>query len=377
MSRAIGILTLNNNNEVLEQLTDVRPLGAVPFGGRYRLIDFTLSFMVNAGVRNVGIVTPYHYRPLLDHLGAGKAWALDRKSEGLFILPGGNQGLRPRQWHFPLRDLHRSIEFLEKTSKEDVIFSEANFAANIDLAKVLDFHNKEGNDVTLISTKDPSVHGETRSLLRLSVAGKKKVTGWWEYGQEQDAASSKKASNFYVGMGIIKRQQLIDIIGSSPFAINMDLFDILAENLDTLKVGVYEHQGYYGKICSVLTYFNNNMALLDPSVRQELFTPDNPIHTKVMDNPPTRYRYKAMVSNSLVSSGSLIDGMVEGSVISRDVLIQEKAELRNCIVMHKTQIGKNAKLENVILDKYVKINDNVVLKGKPEKPVIVGKYSVI
>jgi len=376
MSRAIGILTLNNNNEVLEQITEARPLGAVPFGGRYRLIDFTLSFMVNAGVRNVGIVTPYHYRPLLDHLGAGKAWALDRKSEGLFILPGGNQGLRPRQWHFPLRDLHRSIEFLEKSSKEDVIFSEANFVANIDLAKVLDYHNKQGNDVTLINTRDLSVHGDSRSLMRLNVMRDRSISGWWEHDQAEVAAS-KKAPAYYTGMGIIKKQLLQDIIGSSPFAINMDLFDVLAENLNTVKVGAYEHRGFFGKICSVLTYFQNNMALLDPQVSQELFTANNPIHTKIMDNPPTRYRYQAMVSNSLVSSGSLIDGMVESSVISREVQIEEKAEVKNCVVMHKTHIGKNARLENVILDKYVKVGDNVVLEGKPDKPVIVGKYSVI
>ena len=377
MSRAIAILTLNNNDDVLEQITEVRPLGAVPFGGRYRLLDFPLSCMVNAGVRNVGIVTPYHYRPLLDHLGAGKAWSLDRKSEGLFILPGGNQGLRRRQWHFPLRDLHRSIEFLQKSSAKDVIFSEANFVANIDLEQAVDLHKKQDNDVTLIYTSDVLACGNERSLLRLNLARNQNVTSWWEHDQKDKAVSSRKKPVYYVGMGIIKRQLLHDIIGSSPFAINMDLFDMLAENLDTLKIGAYKHDGFFGKICSVLSYFQNNMALLDPRVSEELFTLNNPIHTKIMDNPPTRYRYQAMASNSYVSSGCLIDGMIEGSVISRDVQIQEKAEVRNCIVMHKSQIGKNAKLENVILDKYVKVNDNVVLKGKTEEPVIVGKYSVI
>jgi len=377
VSRAIGILALNNNNEVLEQITEVRPLGAVPFGGRYRILDFTLSCMVNAGVRNVGIITPYHYRPLLDHLGAGKAWALDRKSEGLYILPGGNQGLRPRQWHFPLRDLHRSIEFLQKSTKDDVIFSEANFVANVDVAKALDFHNSQDQDVTLIYASDVSTYGDTRSLLRLNVAHDHSVAGWWEYDKSEDATGVKVGPAYYTGMGIIKRQLLHDIISSSPFAINMDLFDILAENLDTLKVGAHKHSGFFGKISSVLTYYQCNMALLDPKVSQELFTPQSPIHTKIMDNPPARYRFKAEVSNSLVSSGSLIDGTVEGSVISREVKIAEKAEVRNCIIMHKTHVGKNVKLENVILDKCVKVNDNVVLKGKPEEPVIIGKYSVI
>jgi len=354
--------------------------------------------MVNAGLRNVGIITPYHYRPLLDHLGAGKAWSLDRKEDGLFILPGGNQGLRPRQWHFPLRDLHRSIEFLDKSSSDDVIFSEANFIANIDLVKAREYHCNKDLDVTLIYTSETPTCGDAHSLLRLNLTRGQKVTGWCEYDEKEErlvtdgikgtksvagkkgaprATGSKKAPTYYVGMGIIKRQLLQDVIGSSPFAINMDLFDILGENLDTLKVGAFEHEGFFGNISSVLTYFCNNMALLDPNISQELFTLNNPIHTKIMDNPPTRYRYQAMVSNSFISSGSLIDGMIESSVISREVQVKEKAEVRNCIVMHKTQIGKNAKLENVILDKYVKVNDNVVLRGKPDDPVIIGKYSVI
>jgi glucose-1-phosphate adenylyltransferase len=119
------------------------------------------------------------------------------------------------------------------------------------------------------------------------------------------------------------------------------------------------------------------MALLEPSVRTELFNETNPIFTKIKDNPPTKYRFQAEVTNSLIASGCVIDGTVSGCVVSRDVHIEENASLKDCVVMQRSHVGKNARLENVILDKYVTINDNVVLKGKPGEPVVISKSAIV
>lgn len=372
MSQAMGIIACNGRTDLLRAITRSRPMAAVPFGARYRILDFMLSCMVNAGIRKVGIISPYNYRPLLDHLGSGKEWSLDRKSDGLFIMPGGPEGLCGGLSHFPLRDLRQNNEFLQRGVKRDVVYAEADFVANFDIGRLLSFHQNSDFDVTL-AAKNLCLDDEARkSMLNLEVTGENHLTGWGKQQSQYDDQSM-----YYLGLLVIKRELLEEIVNSSPFVENMDMFDFLAENMRHIKFGIYEHTGFYRKITSIDSYFRCNMALLDPAVRMELFNESNPIFTKIKDNPPTKYRFQASVSNSLIASGCVIEGKVSGSIVSRDVLIEENAQIKDCIIMQRSHIGKNVRLENVILDKYVQINDNVVLKGKPGEPVVINKSALV
>ncbi|MCL1791334.1 MAG: glucose-1-phosphate adenylyltransferase subunit GlgD [Peptococcaceae bacterium] len=372
MSQAMGIITCNCRADILRSITRARPMAAVPFGARYRLLDFMLSCMVNAGIRKVGIISPYNYRPLLDHLGSGKEWSLDRKSDGLFIMPGGPESLRAGLSHFPLRDLLQNSEFLYRGIKRDVVYSGSDFVANIDLAQLLAFHRDADNDVTLVAKPLAPDDEARKSMLNLEWSLEKGLTGWGGLKGQSD-----EQSLFCLGILVIKRDLLKEIVESSPYVESMDMFDFLADNMRHIKFGVYEHKGFYRKITSIDSYFRCNMALLDPAVRQELFNENAPIFTKIKDNPPTKYRFQATVANSLIASGCVIDGSVDGCVVSRDVHIEENASLKDCIVMQRSHIGKNARLENVILDKYVTINDNVMLKGKPGEPVVISKSAIV
>jgi len=274
--------------------------------------------------------------------------------------------------HFPLRDLRQNLEFLRRGVKRDVVCSEADFIANIDVSRLLAYHRNCDFDVTLVGKSMGSEEETWESMLHLDMTAEQGLVGWGDKkGLEHDP------SMVYLGMLVIKCELLDEIVASSPFVENMDMFEFLADNKRHIRMGVFEHTGFYRKISSIESYFRSNMDLLEPSVHTELFNTDNPILTKIKDTPPTKYRTTASVSNCLIASGCLIDGTVSGSVISRGVRIEEGAHVRDCVIMQRSQIGKNARLENVILDKHVIVNDNVILKGDPGEPVVIGKNAVV
>jgi len=174
MSNAIGIIYANSATDNLQGLASKRPIAAVPFGGRYRILDFALSSMVNSGVRTIGVVTPHHYRPLLDHLGAGKAWFLDRKDGGLFILPGAIHGLLGDNHTFCVKDLQNNIEYLQKDFAENVIISSGDQIFNMNFKNALELHNDKQADVTLVYKGDYS--GDQTDEIFLEIDEEQKVS---------------------------------------------------------------------------------------------------------------------------------------------------------------------------------------------------------
>jgi len=382
MHQAIGIIASNSGTDQLQGITKVRPLSAAPFGGRYQVMDFPRSCIINAGISKIGIVMPYRYRSLLNDPGAGKGW--HQSGGGLEILHGSNLGLRRRRWHLPLRDLLNSSEFLEEGDREDIVFSEANYVANVNVSHLLNYQRRLGADVTLVYKQGPPEVGDTHELLRLRLekpdwdspaAGAALIKGWWddESPNQMEAADSA----FYLGIGVIRRSLLKNLVFESPYVATADLFDALVENLDSVRIVAFEHKGFFGSITSVKSYFDCNLALLQPKVREELFAKDNPIHTSQNNSPPTEYLPNASVSNALIDSGCKINGRIENSVIFPEVEIGANSEVKNCIIMQGAVVGKNAKLENAILDKFCAIHDNIVLKGSPDWPVVVSKNALL
>lgn len=356
MYNAIGILYGNSDSDRLQGLAEHRPVAAVPFGGRYRLLDFALSSMVNSGLRTIGLITPFHYRPLLDHLGAGKSWFLDRKAGGLFILPGAIHGLRGNNGKFNIKDLQLNFEFLYKEFAENVIISGCNQVFNLHYGDVLDYHELMKADVTLIEVGED--HVEQR-ILNSTVEEK----------------NSKKTKP--VNILVIRRRLLMEIIKGYHALETAELMKVIAENLDSLKVYRYSFAGYMKSINSVQDYFEGNMDLLNLKIRENLLLGPNRIHTKIIDNPPTRYESQARVRNSLISSGCIIDGEVENSILSRGVVVEKGVQIKNCIILQKCVIHADAKLENVILDKSLEVDEGNILKGQRNHPLVMSKKRLI
>jgi glucose-1-phosphate adenylyltransferase len=374
MHNAIGILFANNGSDILQGLAFERSTAAVPFGGRYRLLDFALSSMVNSGLRTIGLVTPRQYRSLLDHLGAGKDWFLDRKSGGLFILPGAIQGLSRQSGKFKLKDLQLNIEYLQKDFSENIIISGCNHVFNINYQEALDQHEAKMADITLIykesadsaamAGKECLIIGDNQEVLEIQ-------------GEDKPAVSPGQICRYFADMLIIRRKLLLELIEGYRSIETVNLMEAVQENLQSIRIFSVPFQGYLGVINSVKDYFDRSMELLNPEIRKEVLTGQDRIHTKIIDNPPTKHGPHAKVSNSMISSGCTIEGEVNNSILSRGVLVEPGAIINNSVIMQKCKISAGASLEYAILDKFVKVHAGNVLKGNVNTPLVVLKGSLV
>lgn len=376
MRDTIGILYANNDSDQLQGLAQYRPIAAVPFGGRYRLLDFALSNMVNSGLRTIGMIMPFLYRPLSDHLGAGKSWFLDRKGGGLYILPGAINGLRNKN-KFYIKDLKLNYEFLYKDFAENVIISSCNQVFNLHYGEVLSFHERMSADVTLIYRED-GYDGAQAGQECLNIGEDQLIRQIDKsLGQEQTHDGNNSVNGNSLGILIIRRHLLMEIIKGYHAVDTADLMEVIAENLSSLRVYGYPFAGYMKSINSVEDYFKGNMDLLDLQIREKLLLGGNRIHTKIIDNPPTRYGSHAQIRKSLVSSGCEIDGEVENSVLSRGVVVERGAQIKNSIVLQKCVIRADAKLDYVILDKSLEVDMGNIINGRHNHPLVMQKKPLI
>jgi len=370
---AIGIIFANGGSDSLQGLALDRPLAAVPFGGRYRILDFALSSMVNSGIRTIGLVTPHQYRPLLDHLGAGKDWFLERKDGGLFILPGVMHGLAGDNHTFCIKDLQHNLEYLQKDYVENVVISSGNQIYNINFMESLEFHKAKQADVTLIY-KDNEASGDQTNEIFLEMSEGHKVCNIID---KKSLESKIPTQSHFVNMLIIRREILLDIVEKYSSIGCIDLIDIFSENVELLKIYGSPTCSLIGTIRTLKDYFDRSMDLLDLGVRGKLWLGTDQIHTKIKDTPPTLYTSHAKVSNSLIASGCSISGEVINSIIFRGVIAEQGCKIENSIILPKCHIRAHAQMDYAILDKSVIVHGENVLKGSLPNPLVVLKSTVI
>lgn len=364
--KIIGLISCNYNNEVFGSLTAERGLAALPFGGRYRLLDFPLSNMVNAGIRTIGVITPYPYRAIMDHLGNGKEWSLNRKSGGMFILPGSVQGLKNMYSGFLLRDIILNRAYLDRSNEDYILLSGSHKLFKADLRPMIEKHIAEGRDITLLYKQIDDAKEHSGSFLKLADGKVSAIS-----------CDSPERACCFMDCFIINRGLLLKFIEWYKAMEHIDLLDIIAENLYSLNVGGFEHKGYLGQVDNIRDYMKCSLDLLSYDVRSELFGGEQKLYTKVQDSPPTRYGKEASVKNSLIPTGCIINGTVEDSVIFRGVRVGEGAVIKNCVIMQKTVIESGAELENVICDKYVTVAVGNKLCGTAARPLVIPKGSEV
>lgn len=367
MSKVLGIISCNYKFSKLYELNQNRPTAAIPVGGRYTIIDFPLSNLVNAGVKSVGIIMPMDYRPILDHIRSGKSWGLDRKAGGLFILPGENNWVY-RNNKFSRRDLKNNIDFLNTEKVKYVILTSSNSIINIDFKEVLDFHKENESDITLVYKRELSEKCD----------GLAHVIDIDSNGDILDISKVSevdvKECNAITEQIIIRRDLLLELIFDPVEEDKVSLIDIIKDKIGYLKIKGYEFKGFYASVFSKESYYDVNMKMMKPEVTDELFLRKNKIVTKNKDNPPTKYSKDSNVKGSLVSSGCQIAGSVENSLIFRGVKISKGVKIKNSIIMHECIIGENVVLENVILDKSVSISKGIEIIGSEASPTFIPKF---
>ncbi len=367
-NRILGIIFSNLHEKLISEITERRTMGAVPFGGRYRLIDFPLSNMVNSGINKVGVLTKSNYQSLMDHLGTGKAWDLSRQRNGLFILP---PFMDPSDYANRVSTYRSIMPFLKNSSEEYVVISDCDVICNIDYQKVFEKHLENGADITLVYKRDV-LPAKLHDPMVLSFDAKGKVT---------DVLVSPSISgtcSFYMNIMLIKRELLIELVNKCVSKNTMDFKrDMIQGEYKNLHIYGYEFKGFAPMITSPSAYFNANMALMNSEVRDDLFRGDRPIYTKVRDDMPTKYGLDSKVKNSLIGSGCIIDGEVENCVLFKGVHIGKGTKISNCVIMQDTMIGANSSLSYVIVDKDVTIRDEKTLAGQLSYPVYISKESVV
>lgn len=368
MNTMMGIIKLDSTTAQMKELCEHRPVGSLPIAGRYRVIDFALSNMVNAGITNVGILLSNKARSIFDHLRSGKDWDLARHREGMYYMPSDSTDGRAPIGN--LSGLYNNLDFIGNSSGEYVLLSNADTVFNIDYNKVLEYHQSTGADITLVYCESTADHEGTCSVLKVA-----------DTGLVKDIARQPRTvagSDCVMGVYLMAKSTFVNLVkvaferGGTDF-----MLDGIIRRMDEYTIYAYKHEGYTYRINSVDSYYKASMEIAKPEIWEELFLSGNVIHTQRKDAVPVQLKATAKVTGSLIANGCEIRGTVENSILFRGVKVAEGAVVKNSIVMQHGIIGEGAVVENVISDKDVVISAGKVIKGAESYPFIVSKGAKI
>ena len=365
-----GIIFSYEKRNDLRELGEIRSAASVPFGGRYRAVDFALSNLVNAGATDVGVVVHGQYQSLLDHLGTGKVWDLSRKRGGLRVLPPFNY---QKNWGvMPFRGKMEALAgvrtYLDTIRQDYVAMMDGDLVVNLPLADVYESHVKSGADITVVCGNDSFATDDGTDFEKD------------DQGRVTEVLYNLHTPRGYRGLEvyIVSTALLKDLVDECAAK---DQFswrrDVLRARKDSLRVHCYVWKGFAAQIRSVREYYDRSMQLLDPAIRAELFCPERPIWAKGADKSSTYVGSEGRCVNSLVGDGCSIEGTVENSILFPGVVVEAGAVVRNCVLFKETEVRRNAQLAYIIADKEVKVLADRTLMGHGTYPIVLAKGSIV
>ena len=374
---ALGIIFPNSYDSLVPELVSERLMASIPFAGRYRMVDFILSSMVNCGIGNVSIIVRRNYHSLMDHLGSGREWDLTRKNGGLHIFPPYSDKT-VKIYSGRVEALASVVGFLRDQKEKYVVMADANIAVNFDFNALIDSHIRSGADVTVAYSSEPIPDvAMNSSALRKEMYYTLEMDEDGKVNQILINPQKEGNQNFCMNIYIMERELLISWIEKA--FMRGDIYferDILARSLDRLNIRGFKFDGYIARICDMKSYFDENMKLLDENNLNALFSA-NPVYTKIRDDNPTRYINGSSAENIMAADGCVIEGEVENSVLFRGVKIGKGARVKNCVLMQDTVVEDGVNLEYIVTDKDVTITAGKELRGTDSLPVYVAKYQVV
>lgn len=374
-TKAMGIIFPNSFDALVTEMVDLRLMASLPFASRYRLVDFLLSSMSNCGIDNVAILPKRNYLSLMDHLGTGREWDLARKNGGVHIFPPFAEN-RTQISNGRIGSLANILRHLKEQKEKYVVMCDSNLAVNFDFNAMIAAHIESGADVTIAYNEQ---------ALPETFLNSEDVNKDYYYSFDIDNGRVKEihvnpkegVHNLSMNIFVIERELLIKLV-KEAFGHGLTHFtrDVLWAQKDVLNVQGYKYTGYVARICSINSYFDENMKLLDDENLDALFE-GAPIFTKIRDDNPTRYITGSKVKNAMIADGCVIEGEVENSVLFRGVKVAAGAKVKNCILMQDTVVEADANIEYLITDKKVTISSGKEMKGTETYPVyIVKRYTV-
>ena len=372
-NNAFGLIYTGEANARLRELTFSRSVAAVPFGGRYRVIDFLLSDMVNTGISNVGLITQRNYHSLMDHLGSGKEWDLHRKRDGLFILPPFVTKDNTGMYRGTVDAIRSVLGYVRRSTQRYVILTGSHTLYNTTYDAMLRQHIETGAEITIMYNVERELNrADQFDDLRLTMDETGRVTDLSL--DPYFPTSSFRGCDAY----IMEKERLEYLVEEAASHGEYDFMrDVLVKNVDKCRIYGWRYDGYVARLDSVSTFYKHNMELLDPAIRMDLFNPRTPIYTKVKDEVPAKYTDTGRVRNSIVADGCIIEGEVENSVLFRGVHVCKGAVVRDSIIMQACYVGENSTLSNVVMDKGVLILNGRNISGYKTYPVIIRKGTTV
>jgi len=373
MKNVMGIIYTGERDSFLRELTLMRAIAAMPVAGRYRVIDFLVSGLVNSGVKNVGVIMQKNYHSLMDHLGSGKEWDLHGKNDGLYILPPFLTRENVGVYNGSLDALHSNFGYLRRSRQEYVLLCNSLIVFNANFNDMFEAHERSGADVTMMYTRKPEMRRPEYGIY-FDINAEGMIT------DVEIDPTHPRYENTCMEVFLMRKDLLMDLVDRGAahgyHDLTRDVFQRMIRDAG-MRVAGYEYQDVCYRMDSVQSYFKFNLDVIDPKIRHALFSEDHPVYTKVRDELPARYLENAKVVNSMVADGCIVDGTVEHCVLFRGVKVAKGARLKNCVIMQDSLIEEGVQLENCILDKQAVIKRDGKLIGPSTYPIVISKDMTI
>lgn len=363
--RAIGIILAGGNNLKMQELSNKRAIAAMPIAGSYRAIDFALSNMSNSHVQKVAVLTQYNARSLNEHLSSSKWWDFGRKQGGLFVFTPtitSDNGF----WYRGTADaIAQNLKYLKSSHEPYVVIASGDCVYKMDYNKVLEYHIAKKADITVVT----KVLSPEESANRFGVLATDEDSRITEFEEKPLISKSNRIST---GIYVIRRRQLIELIEQAAAEERYDFVkDILIRYKDVKRIYAYEMDTYWSNISTVDAYFKTNMDFLQKKTRDYFFKEYPDVYSKIDDYPPAKYNPGAVVKNSLISSGCILNGYVENSILFKKVYVGNNCTIKNSIILNEVHIGDNTYIENCIVESRDTIKPGSTFIGEPGNIEIV------
>ena len=365
--RALGVILAGGNNKKMKELSQKRAIAAMPIAGSYRSIDFALSNMSNSHIQKVAVITQYNARSLNEHLSSSKWWDFGRKQGGLYVF---TPTVTPESsdWYRGTADcLYQNILFLKRSHEPYVVIASGDCVYKMDYNKVLEYHIAKKADITVVVKDMP----EDTDMEKYGTVKMNEDYRIEEFEEKPLAAKSRTVS---CGIYVIRRRQLIELIERAALEGRHDFVkDILIRYKNLKRIYGYKIDSYWSNISTVESYYKTNMDFLKPEIRNYFFKQEPAVKTKIDDLPPAKYNPGADVKNSLISSGCIVNGVVENSVLFKDVYVGNNCVIKNSVILNDVYLGDNTHIENCIVESRGTIRANSYYSGDGEVEIVVEK----
>ncbi|MCI5700102.1 MAG: glucose-1-phosphate adenylyltransferase subunit GlgD [Lachnospiraceae bacterium] len=362
--RALGIILAGGNNYMMKELSRKRAISAMPVAGSYRAIDFALSSMTNSHIQTVAVLTQYNSRSLNEHLSSSKWWDFGRKQGGMYVFP---PTITPDNsfWYRGTADaIYQNLQFLKQRHEPYVVIASGDGVYKMDFNKVLEYHIAKRADVTIVCTESREADLSRFGVLKMNEDGRIE-----EFEEKPMVSSSNLIST---GIYVIRRRQLIEMIEKSGEEDRYDFVkDILIRYKNLKRIYGYRMDTYWSNISTVESYYKTNMDFLKPEVRDYFFRQYPSIYSKIDDLPPAKYNPGTNIKNSLISSGCIINGQVENSVLFKKVFVGNNCVIKNSVILNDVYIGDNTHIENCVVESRDTIRANSYLCGEDGIKIVI------